>query len=378
MMQTSLTVLLILAVSLALSSCDGGPSSASDGSGLPDGTYIDEPIILAGSEPQTPIHSVHEEYVYDFSRVALVSSLHYTDLEISYVTPTSCDEDVYVFNFQTQSWAQIGFAPISAGCAQFWRLQTHLFSAKGLVASEYLNESFQMRVRTRMAAPTIRALRLNPDYRAIPLSHLPQGTFDGITFDGQSLWLSSRWPATLYSLSITGDVLKSFPAPSDYPFGLAFDGQFLWLADGTDRIFKLTPDGANLGHFDVPTDFPGGITWDGRNLWLTEYQGRRLHTYSIDATLSCASGSAILVDSMDTPGGGSWGLAWNGSELLVANTKDSLYVFRRNGVVLRSYSLPVVEVSDLTWDGQAIWIVNHGPKGTESRDPLITRLRIRW
>lgn len=377
MLQKCLTSFLVLAISVALLSCDVGPNSASNESGLHDGTFIDEPIIVAASDPQNSVQFVNNVYVYDFSRVALVTSHNYNDFEIAYGTPSYCDEDVYVYNYRTASWAQIGFVPVGYGCAQSPTTQTHMFSAMKLAAGDYMNESYQMRVITKMAAPTIRALQLNPGYRAIPLSHFPQISFEEITSDGQSLWLCSRWPATIYSLSLTGEILKSFLTPTDFPFGLAFDGQFLWLADGTNRIFKLTQDGAIAGQFEVPTDYPGGLAWDGSHLWLAEYEGPRQRTYSIDAIRSCLSGTAVLVDSMNTPGGGSPGLAWSGSDLLAATAKDSLYLFTRNGVVLHAYALPVVEVTDLTWDGQAIWIVNRGPNGSRARDPMITRLRIR-
>lgn len=133
-MLKSSTFFLILVFSLALLSCDMGPVSVLDVIGSRDGTYVNEPIILEASEPQNSVQSGQDEYVCDLSRVGLVTSHSANDFEISYGTPSSCDEDVYVFNYRTESWTQIGFNPAGMGCAQEPRTQYHLFSSMGLIA----------------------------------------------------------------------------------------------------------------------------------------------------------------------------------------------------------------------------------------------------
>jgi len=198
--------------------------------------------------------------------------------------------------------------------------------------------------------------------------------FDGLTYDGQSLWVSSNASNELYKVSLSGAILEELAAPSRYPFGLAFDGQNLWLADGTDRIFELTPDGDILCEFSVPTDYPGGLAWGDDKLWLTEYGGSQ-SLFGIEPDASCNTGVAVITDELQTPGGNSYGITWDGTHLLVAS--DKLYKVTTAGYLAEVYNLPVVSVKDIAWDGEAVWLLNQGPINVWGCDPVISRFRLR-
>lgn len=375
-MKLRLSFLAIIVFSFFLTGCKNGSLSPSLEEQYPQTTYIDEPILLKISEPLSPVHIVQDEFTFDFRDVPLIQDGAYNDFDITYVTASSCDEDLSTFNYKTQSWNQIGLSPgPGAVCLQVVSVQSHLFSAKGLNAKEYLNERAQMKLRGQVSTPKVRALEINPDYFAIPILVQDVYDFNGLTYDGQSLWISSNWSNKLYKVSLSGTILKEFAAPSGYPFGLAFDGQNLWLADGTDRIFKLTRNGDILCQFSVPTDFPGGLTWGANKLWLTEYEGPNLRLFGIDPGVSCSAEFAVITDTLQTPGGGSWGLGWDGTYLLVAS--DSLYHLTTSGAVVRAYGLPVYYAKDIAWDGKAVWLLNWGPKGCASGDPVITRFKLR-
>jgi hypothetical protein len=338
-------------------------------------TYIDEPILLDASETLAPSLSIGDEFLFEFDDISLVENGMYNDFDLAYWTSTSCDTVLWIFNYETGFWDQVDFSPPPGTvCFLVPTKQSHLFSAVQLEVHYYLNEDLEMQLRGDIDEPAIRALQINSNYLAVPI--IVQGVhyFDGLAHDGQSLWVSSNTSDKLYEVSLSGIVLAEFTAPSRYPFGLAFDGQNLWLADGTDRIFKLNSGGNVLCHFSVPTDYPGGLTWDGSKLWLTEYSGFQ-RIFGIEPNESCDTGMAVLTDELRTPGGRSYGLAWNGTYLLVAS--DNLYQMTTSGEIVQVYSLPVAWVTDIAWNEEGVWLLNMGPKSVWGRDPVITKFRLR-
>jgi hypothetical protein len=337
-------------------------------------TYIDEPILLDSSETVTPSFLTGDEFGFRFSGISLVLDGTYNDFDLAYETSSSCDSDVWAFNYGTESWDSVGFSP-SPGtmCLPVLMMQSHLFSALGLESHQYLNPNLEMKVRGYVGQPVVRALRINPDYLAVPIVVRGVHSFDGFAYDGRSFWLSSNMQDRLYQISLSGTIEKELVTPSGYPFGLAFDGQSLWLADGTDRIFELTSNGDILCQFTLPTDYPGGLTWGDDKLWLTEYGGSR-RLFGIEPDASCHTGTAFIADELQTPGSNGYGLAWDGTHLLVAS--DSLYKVTTAGNVMEVYHIPVASVRDIAWDGEAVWLFNQGPTDVWGRDPVITRFRL--
>ncbi|TET26648.1 MAG: hypothetical protein E3J76_00095 [Candidatus Aminicenantes bacterium] len=351
----------------------------------PQTIYIDEPIVLEVSAFLSASVNWQGDFVFDFNGVILVQTDAYNDFELTYWTSSSCDEDVWVYNFRKRRWDQIGFSPgPGIMCFTVITEQGHLFSARGLEAKDYLEEDLEMRVKGSVSGPKVRALKINPDYFIVPIRLENVRSFNGLVHDGESLWISSNSSDRIYNLSLEGKIIKEFEALAGYPFGLAFDGQDLWLADGSDRIFKMDQEGDVLCQFTVPTDYPGGLTWENDKLWLSEYE----HMYGIsqlfgiDPYASCSAGFAVITDTFDTPEGGSTGLAWDGEYLLVViknpySEAHKLYKIKTSGEVIQSYDIPVKFPKDIAWDGEAVWLLNYGPKDLINHDPVITRFKLR-
>lgn len=352
----------------------------------PQTTYIDDPIVLEVSTFLSAGVNWLGDFVFNFNHTTLVLTGAYNDFELTYWTSSSCDEDVWIYNYRKQKWDQIGFSPgPGIGCFLVITEQCHLFSARGLQPRDYLDEGWEMRVRGAVSGPKVRALKINPDYFIVPLMVGNVYGFKGLVYDGESLWVSSNFTDSIYNLSLKGKIIKEFEAPAGYPFGLAFDGQDLWLADGSDRIFKMDQEGNVLCQFTVPTDYPGGLTWENDKLWLSEYEHMFgiSQLFGIDPYASCSAGFAVITDTFDTAEEGSRGLAWDWEYLLVVVKKDlygethELYKIKTSGEVIQSYDIPVKGPQDITWDGEAVWLLNYGPKDLINHDPVITRFKLR-
>lgn len=352
----------------------------------PQTTYIDEPIVLQVSTFLSAGVNWQRDFVFDFNHITMVLTGDYNDFELTYWTSSSSDADVWVYNFKKRRWDQIGFSPPPDTIhVPVFVEQGHLFSAQGLQAKEYLDEGREMRVSGLVSGPKVRALRINPDYFIVPLIAENVYGFNGLVHDGESLWISSNFTDRIYNLSLDGKLLKEFEAPAGYPFGLAFDGQDLWLADGSDRIFKMDQEGDVLCQFTVPTDYPGGLTWENDKLWLSEHEHMSgiSQLFGIDPSASCSAGFAVITDTFDTPEGGGKGLAWDGEYLLVVVKNDlypeahELYKIKTSGEVIQSYDIPVKSPHDIAWDGEAVWMLNYGPKDLIGHDPVITRFKLR-
>lgn len=350
----------------------------------PQTTYIDDPIVLEISTFLSAGVNWQGDSVFDFSGTMLVQTDDYNDFELTYWTSSSCDEDVWVYNSRKQKWDQIGFSPgPGIMCLTVITEQGHLFSARGLQARDYLDKDLEMRVKGSVSRPKVRALKINPDYFIVPIMLGNVYSFNGLAYDGESLWVCSNFSDRIYNLALKGRILKEFEAPSEYPFGLAFDGQNLWLADGSDRIFKMDQEGDVLCQFTVPTICPYGLTWERNRLWLSEHGCLFFHRlFGIDPLASCLSGFAVITDTFDTPEEGSKGLAWEGEYLfgVIKNPYSEahkLYKIKTSGEVIQSYDIPVKFPEDIAWDGEAVWMLNYGPRDLINHDPVITRFKLR-
>ena len=156
----------------------------------------------------------------------------------------------------------------------------------------------------------------------------PTGEMNGVTFDGQYLWVSdyygqdaeSDW---LYKLNAsTGAVIGSWdlrPQGFDGILGLAWDGQYLWAASiWNSTIFKLDTQGNVLGSFSVAWAATG-MDWDGQYLLCTDNES---------ATIRRLTSTGTVIDSM--PGGtssGTFGVTCGTDGLWVSSfANDTLYL----------------------------------------------------
>lgn len=343
-------------------------------------SFIDQSIVLETSDRVAGTETAPNEFAFDLSSLSLVASRMFNEIEISYITPDGGDRLVYIYNFDTDQWDQVGFpCGFPRDCVFIASPTTHHNTVRDLLGDvqPYVNPDGMVTLMSEVATPLeVRVLRLLENYRAVrPFGEGNLNIFDGLTYDGEFFWASSNFSNRLYLIDDEGTVVSEFDAPGDSPFDLAFDGQNVWLADGSDRIFKMSLDGAVTGEFTVPTDFPGGLAWGAGSLWLSEYAGPDLRTFRIDPDASVTTGVAVVTNVFQTPGGENLGLAWNGEHLLILN--DALYVVTVDGAIVQSYALPVVYPTGLAWDGQAVVMFSRGPEGVGNDGVKLNRFRLR-
>ena len=100
-----------------------------------------------------------------------------------------------------------------------------------------------------------------------------------------------------------GTVLMTIKAPGEQPFGLTYDGESLWVSDRKDRkIYRINPESGQV-LFSIAFDGDlTGTAWDGKHVWQAD-QGSR--------TISCINpetGAIELAIKVDMPNGDVTGL----------------------------------------------------------------------
>lgn len=160
------------------------------------------------------------------------------------------------------------------------------------------------------------------------------------------------------ALGGVGDVLASFPSPAQRPTTMTWaDGNLYVFCDAPPyNIWKVKPsNGSVLGSFRFARGAgdTAGIAHDGKYFWV-------------------ANGAENVIYSVKWGGGvvSSFKATWNVGEGLACSdfhiwgTEEGgewnfkLYQMRRDGRVLRSYSL-YYQMFDPVWDGQYIWVPDY-------------------
>jgi hypothetical protein len=155
-----------------------------------------------------------------------------------------------------------------------------------------------------------------------------------------------------------GDVLGSFPAPAPKPTTMTWaDGNlYVFCETPPYNIWKVRPsNGSVLGSFRFARAAGDtvGIAYDGRYFWVAN--GAENVIYSV-------KWGAGVISSFKAPWNVGKGLAC--SDFHIWGTEAGgewnfkLYQMRRDGRVLRSYSL-YYQMFDPVWDGQYIWVPDY-------------------
>lgn len=185
----------------------------------------------------------------------------------------------------------------------------------------------------------------------------PTVNTNGITFDGNSIWVASTG-YMLYMISpIDGSIQKTIGIDIGYVTGLTFVEQYLYAVDRINKkICKIdTASGNILDSFNTPennTDgFPSGLTWDGINLWYN-CGGDVDSTYELNLYGQVLSQYKIIGDVPT-------GLTFDGSNLWSINTElDIIYqISLPNFELLGSINAPGEGYPNgLAFDGSYLWV----------------------
>uniref|UniRef100_A0A832LJS9 T9SS type A sorting domain-containing protein n=1 Tax=Ignavibacterium album TaxID=591197 RepID=A0A832LJS9_9BACT len=192
----------------------------------------------------------------------------------------------------------------------------------------------------------------------------PGPNCQGLTWDGQYLWVSDIVNDSIYQIDTTdGTVIHKIPTtPTNHLFeGLAWDGQFLWASHYENftlrnpRISKINPINGDVLQSIIPysnNSWPHGITWDGTYLWISDYRTHKL--IKIDPNYGFG------LDSITAPGNnGNIGLAWFNGHLFMGDfNTDSIYqISPVTKEVVNQWLCPYTNPRDMEFDGQYLWFV---------------------
>lgn len=208
---------------------------------------------------------------------------------------------------------------------------------------------------------------------------------DGMTWDGEYLWITSETPARVYKIDSMGVAIDTILAPGSQPTGLAWDGNHLWVGShGTRRIYKVDPV---TGVVETSFVAPGassneGLAFDGTFLWNTNWSSNII--WKLDTT-------GIIQSQFPSPADGSTGLTWDGSYLWNSDQNtDSIYrIDPANGQILQREVAPDTVIQDLAFDGTHLWACGYysqtvyrsspivGIKDNRTKIPITTSLQLK-
>lgn len=167
----------------------------------------------------------------------------------------------------------------------------------------------------------------------------------GLAWDGQHVWLSTNpfgGTSMIHQMDpATGQLLASFPAPSDDPAGLTFDGQNLWMVDPFEiKLYQINRTTQSVvRQIDAPDPFLEGLTWDGRALWSLAPSETLVQINPVDGA---------VMKRLPAPADAQR-LAWDGLHLWVAEFVQAFKIDPVDGDVFESVSGGTI--SGLTFDG---------------------------
>ncbi len=378
---------------LCLAGCSDEVVCPGDGSYFLRGTYIDESIVVKSSEFIGPFESSWNPpgpytCTFDLSSVPMFVQREFDDIEINYVTPSSCTQDVTIYNEKRRRWDKIGFNdPIEVVCMRVLTNQRSLFSSKCLVPTEYIGESNEMHVWSEhlIYSPSVRALKYNPDYYAFPTPFDPvngRHIYHGITLDGTMLIACSAVTNNLYIMHPDGTIIEEIPAPVDNVISVAHDGHDLWLITLSGLIVRMNPSGRIRCRFTTGIEHVGGIGWSTEDLLLMDLEHPYRHVYRIDTSSSCREGSMVCTDTVlvRSPGPGRYNYGVTGAGPYLYLVSDSLYTYNIFTGAMYAHYLAVQNVEDIVWDGMMLWVLHGGPVGCgrgKGMGQYISRFKVR-
>lgn len=184
-------------------------------------------------------------------------------------------------------------------------------------------------------------------------------TLNGLCFDGEYLWISYTDFTTMdfykmAKLDTEGNFLKTFTPPIEAGGVVAFDGIYLWFA-ADEQIHKIDTSGNLLKSIDAPSSEGmyglGGLTFDGQYLWCAT------NGFGEPGEVVCLDTLGNIISSFETPGENSVGLAYDGTNLWLADyVTERMYSFPTDGDYFLPY--PSVDFNTMCATGDNIYVYN--------------------
>jgi len=246
----------------------------------------------------------------------------------------------------------------------------------------------------RASSPRVYVVHYHCDFQFVMLSQGIQLGALPLTFNGEHLWVvagadqrdtpRSSNSDTILVLDLAGSRIRTLWTPDRHIIGLAYGRNHIWIHSSRDphTIAEMNTAGKIVSAFTVPGDpeeIAAFLAWGDESLWvLNRYEQRVL---GIDAVASVDSGYAVVDRGFSVPARLTYphGMTSDGDYLCII-AADSLYRYTFEGEYAESWSLPVALAGGITWDGEAMWIVHHGPRDFDgcwtSNAPLLSRFEL--
>ncbi len=160
------------------------------------------------------------------------------------------------------------------------------------------------------------------------------------------------------------------------PDDITWDGENLWILisipDGhmsEDGIDELDPiDGTVLSQIRFPFMNHWGIAWDGTHLLVSNVVQTVEAPDTLDDPLVKYTPDGTLVGSISvphSPDAQTKGVTWDGNSLWILDSRhlDITQTNPENGEIISSFSTPGVSPDSLTWDGTSLWCIDEEAGG---------------
>jgi len=315
--------------------------------------------------------------------LALVRNGEFNEFDIGYTTlMTSCDTNMDVLNYNTLQWDRFSHfrLPLTGICGALGATHTHILAEQTLSASDYLDANNRMKIRPVSAGTpgmTIRALRINPKYKAMSLAAFYGVIARGLHYDGSVFWMGEF---KLNKLSAAGEILEAIETPVYAHSGLAWDGEKFWTVGvgnlgGEVKIQAFDKAGALSCAITVAQTMKGGLTYSQDKLWVGALNGSDPVILVVDPPSSCLAGTAQIDETIPLAVTEINAMATDGTHIFVA-TDDELIKFTTYGVAVDTYDLPVEKVQGLSWHSGGMWMIHGGPLHVRTDGFFISRFQL--
>ncbi len=159
----------------------------------------------------------------------------------------------------------------------------------------------------------------------------------------------------------TGEVIRYFKSPGDFPTGMTYDGEYIWMADRKeDKIFCIDPEnGKVIRSIPSPGYWPMGMAWDGEAFWNADVKGGLPQSENYNGKIyRIDPATGDILRTIQAPSSTPRGLTWDGKYLwCVDNREDQVIQFSpEDGTTIRSFDAPGNDPRGITFDGTYLWI----------------------
>jgi sugar lactone lactonase YvrE len=176
---------------------------------------------------------------------------------------------------------------------------------------------------------------------------------DSLHFRGSYTYASydeGKWSIvkTSDSTAKMAAIVNFYPVSSDYNADLAYDGSYLWLVNN-NKLFKYTKEGILVDSISAPGSYTTGLAYDGTNLIVADGKWglNKIFTISKDGKDIIKIPVQGYISGLTKVGNNIW---------CIDMLQEKIYCISENGVILNEIALPDKnQLSGLTYAENYLW-----------------------